>query len=256
MRELSVAERRQEILERVNRSGRVAVNELSQDFGVSEVTIRSDLQALAGSNLLLRTHGGAIPANPGMQNLSLSLRRQQQVQEKAHIGAVAAGLISDGDAVFLDSSSTALAIAQNLKSRRYLTAITNGLAVAQELLDAPGVTVVVMGGTLRRDTASLVGAGGLEMLRGLNVRKGFFGAHGISAEKGLTDVSSEEAAVKRPLVAMCSEVIAVIDATKWGRVGLSSFAELSQLTKVITDAHAPSEMVARIRSAGIHVMLV
>ncbi len=119
----------------------------------------------------------------------LSQRRQQQVQEKAHIGAVAAALIRDGDAIFLDSSSTALAIAHCLKDRRYLTVITNGLAVAQELLGAPGITVVVIGGTLRRDTASLVGTQGLDILKHYNLRKGFFGAHGVTAGEGLTDVS-------------------------------------------------------------------
>lgn len=256
MKELTVAERRQEILVRVNRGGRAAVADLSQEFGVSEVTIRADLQALAEGGLILRTHGGAIQASAGLQYLSLGLRRQQQVLEKAHIGAAAAALIADGDAILLDSSSTALAIAQNLKTRRYLTVITNGLVIAQELLDATGVNVVVIGGTLRRDTASLVGTAGLEMVRRFNIQKGFFGAHGITLAEGLTDVSADEADVKRPLVAMCREVIAVLDATKWDRAGLASFADLSQIHTLITDAHAPVEMVAAIRAAGVQVIQV
>lgn len=256
MKDLSVAERRQEILERVKQAGRVGVGELSQDFGVSEVTIRADLQALADGNLLLRTHGGAIPLSTGLQYLSLNLRKEQQVQQKAHIGQAAAGLIHDGDSVFLDSSSTALAIAQCLRSHRFLTVITNGLAVAQELLDAPGVTVVVVGGTLRRDTASLVGPDGLDLLKKYNIEKGFFGAHGISPTEGLTDVSADEAEVKRPLVALCREVIAIVDATKWGRVGLSSFATAAQINTVITDAHAPAELVAPMQAAGVKIILV
>lgn len=256
MKELSVAERRQEILARVNQAGRVAVAELSQEFGVSEVTIRNDLQALADSSLLLRTHGGAIPFSAGLQYLSLSLRRQQQVQEKAHIGAAAAGLVADGDAIILDSSSTALAIAPYLKQHRYLTVITNALAVAQEFMDAAGVTVVVIGGTLRRDTASLVGTAGLEIVRRFNVQRGFFGAHGITLAEGLTDVSADEADVKRPLVAMCREVVAVLDATKWGRVGVASFADIAQLHTVITDRHAPAEMAAAVRAAGVQVVQV
>lgn len=256
MKETSVTERRQEILARVNQTGRAAVAELSQEYGVSEVTIRADLQALAESGLLLRTHGGAIPASASLQYLSLSLRRQQQVQEKAHIGAAAASLVADGDAIILDSSSTALAIAQSLKNRRYLTVITNGLAIAQELLDATGVTVVVIGGTLRRDTASLIGTAGLEMVRRFNVQRGFFGAHGITLAEGLTDVSADEADVKRPLVAMCREVVAVLDATKWGRAGVASFAEISQLHTIITDTHAPADLVAAMRGAGVQVVQV
>jgi DeoR/GlpR family transcriptional regulator of sugar metabolism len=211
---------------------------------------------LADGNLLLRTHGGAVPMNSGLQYLSLNLRKEQQVQQKAHIGQTAAELIHDGDSVFLDSSSTALAIAQCLHNRRYVTVITNGLAIAQELLDATGVTVVVTGGTLRRDTASIVGATGLDILKPYNIAKGFFGAHGISLADGLTDVSAEEADTKRPLVAMCREVIAVVDATKWGRTGVSSFASATQIHRVITDAHAPADHVKQIRSAGVAVTLI
>jgi DeoR/GlpR family transcriptional regulator of sugar metabolism len=253
---LSVTERRQEILDRVNRFGRVAVAELSDEFGVSKVTIRADLQALAESNFLMRTHGGAIPHNAGLQVLSLAMRRQQQVPEKGRIGAGAAAMIRDGDAIVLDSSSTALAIAQHLKYRRYLTVITNSLSVAQELLDAPGVTVVLPGGTVRRDTASLVGTDGLALLSQLNLQKGFFGAHGITLAEGLTDVSAEEAEVKRPLVGMCRHVIAVVDATKWGRLGLASFASLGEVQTIVTDSHAPADQVAEVRDAGVEVILV
>lgn len=256
MKEVTVAERRQAILDRVNDAGRVSVTELSQHFGLSEVTIRQDLQALAEGNFLLRTHGGAIAANATRDYLSLNLRRQQQVQEKAHIGAAAAALIRDGDAIFLDSSSTALAIAQCLKDRRYLTVVTNGLAVAQELLDASGVEVIVIGGRVRRDTASLVGALGLDILRHVNVRRGFFGSHGITVEEGLTDVSSDEAELKRPVVEACREVVAVVDRTKWGRVGVASFASAGQISKVITDRDAPRDLVDQIRAAGADVILV
>lgn len=255
-KDLFLEERRQEIVRQVNRTGRVSVSDLSQQYGVSEVTIRADLQALAESSLVVRTHGGAIPASRAVYELSLAARRQQQVLEKGRIGEAGAAMVRDGDAIFLDSSSTALAIAQCLKNHRYLTVITNGLMVAQELVDASSVNVVLPGGTLRRETASLVGADGLEMLRKFNIQKGFFGAHGITLQEGLTDVSADEADLKRPLVTMCRQVIAVLDATKWGRVGLVSFATLGEVQTVITDAHAPSEQVNEVRAAGIEVLLV
>ena len=255
-RPLSVAERRQLILERTGELGHVAVTALSEELGVSEVTIRADLQALAEGNLVYRVHGGAIPASPGLQVLSLALRRQQQVAEKKRIGEAAATMVSHGDAIVLDSSSTALAIAQNLKRCRYLTVITNSLTVAQELLDAPDVTVVLPGGVLRRETASLLGAEGLGTLSKYNVQKGFFGAHGISVREGLTDVSAGEAEIKGPLLAMCREVIAVLDATKWGRVGVASFAALGDVDKVITDKRAPDDLVQSVRAEGVEVILV
>jgi DeoR/GlpR family transcriptional regulator of sugar metabolism len=254
--DLFLEERRQEILKYVNERGRASVTELSQQFGVSEVTIRGDLQSLADAGLVVRTHGGAVPVAAGPVVPSLSLRRRQQVAEKDRIGAAGAALIANGDAVFLDSSSTTLAIAQRLKHHRDVTLITNSLAIAQEVLDVPGVTVVMPGGSLRRETASLVGLDGVEQLQKYNIRLGFFGAHGLTVEEGLTDVSAAEAETKRPVVSMCRRVIGVVDASKWGRVGLASFANLQDVQTIIADTGAPAEMVAQVRHLGVEVMLV
>ena len=256
LRDLYLEERRERILEQVVRAGRVSVAGLSQQFGVSKVTIRADLQFLSDHDLIVRTHGGAVPANHRLYDISLAIRRQRQVAEKSQIGEAGAGMVSNGDAIFLDSSSTALAIAQHLKTHRDLTIITNGLVITNEMLDVAGVTVVMPGGTLRRDTASLVGTDGLEMLKQFNIQKGFFGAHGINLPEGLTDVSHAEAEVKRPLVSMCRQVIAILDATKWGRVGLASFANPEEIDCAITDKHVAAEMVERVRSAGVEVILV
>lgn len=255
-RDLYLEERRQRVLQRIRDKGRASVTQLSEEFAVSEVTIRNDLQALAERNLIVRTHGGAVPSTDGLYELALAMRLQQQVQEKSRIGEAGARLVENGDAIMLDSSSTALAIARHLKKRRHLTIVTNGLAVAQEMLDAPGVTVVMAGGRVRRDTASLVGSGGLDILRKFNIQKGFFGAHGITVQDGLTDVSADEAAVKRRWVGMCRQVIAVLDATKWGKVGLLSFAPLEQVSAVISDGDAPADLVDAIRARGVNIILV
>ncbi|MGA2488635.1 MAG: DeoR/GlpR family DNA-binding transcription regulator [Anaerolineales bacterium] len=248
-------ERQQQILAHLNRNGRVSVSELSQIFGVSEVTIRADLQTLTAAGLILRTHGGAMLA-PRAPELSLTLRRQQQVDAKERIGAAAAEFVANGDAVFLDASSTALALAHVLHQRRDLTVLTHSLVVAQSMLDASGVTVVMTGGTLQRETVSLMGTDGLAILRKYNLKTGFFGAHGLSFPEGLTDVSAGEAEVKRQVVALCRQVIALIDATKWGRVGPASFARPEDLHVIITDAQAPSELVEQARVLGTRVMLV
>ncbi len=252
-RELYLEERRQAILEEAGRNGRVAVSELSRAFGVSEVTIRADLQALAERRLLVRTHGGAVPAQSDVSELALAMRRRRHVREKSRIGRAGAARVADGSAIFLDSSSTSLAIAYHLKQHRHVTVITNSLAVVQELMDAPAVSVVMTGGALQRETASLVGVYGLEAVRSFHIQRGFFGAHGITAADGLTDVSAEVAEVKRPLVAMCREVVAVVDATKWGRVGVASFAALHDLTEVITTAGVRAEWMDEVRAAGVTV---
>jgi len=248
-------ERRQQILAQLNKNVRASVSELSQMFGVSEVTIRADLQMLAAQDLIMRTHGGAVLV-PRVPELSLTLRCQQQVDEKERIGAAAAEFVANGDAVFLDASSTALALAHALRQQRDLTILTHSLVVAQSMLDAPGVSLVMTGGTLQRETVSLMGTDGLVVLSKYNIKTGFFGAHGLSFPEGLTDVSPGEAEVKRAVVAMCRQVVALIDATKWGRVGPASFARPEELNVIITDAQAPAELVEQARTLGTRVVQV
>ena len=254
--DLYLEERRQAILDLIQTEDRVSVAELSRQFGVSEVTIRADLQALSERNLVVRTHGGAVPARAGLSQLALAMRRQQQVAKKSRIGRAGAAMVANGDAIYLDSSSTSLAIAQHLKERRHVTVVTNSLAVAQELLDAPGVEVVMSGGSLQKETASLVGVEGLAWLDRYNIQTGFFGAHGISDPEGLTDVSAEQAAFKRPMVGKCRRVVAVLDSTKWNQIGLASFAALDEIDAVITDAEASADLVQRARDAGIEIEIV
>ena len=254
--DMYLEERRQEIFKFIESNGRVSVNELADKFEVSPVTVRSDLQALAKRNLIVRTHGGAVTPGRGSRELSLAVRTQQQTSEKDRIGLAAAALISDDNAVIIDSSSTALAIARHLRQHRDLTILTNGIALAYEMLDAQGVTVLMPGGTVRRDMGSLTGGNDLESFRKFNIQRGFFGAYGLSLPEGLTDVSLAEAETKRKLVAMCREVVAVIDSTKWGRFGLASFAAPEIIHRVITDVHAPPDLVEQVRELGIQVDLV
>ena len=249
-------ERRQAILNLIATHGRVSVTDLSAQFDVSEVTIRADLQALAERGLLVRTFGGAIAATYGLQELSLLQRRQQHIPEKQRIGAAGAALIADGEAVFLDSSSTAIAVAQHLKSRRDLTLVTNSLVIAQEMLGLADITVVMPGGTLHHDTVSLIGPDGLAFLEKYHIRKGFFGAYGLSVDAGLTDGSAPESEIKRALVELCHTVIVVADAAKWGRVGVTSYASLEDVDTIITDDRAPADLVEQVRAAGVEVVIV
>ena len=255
-RDLYMAERRQEILRRLHSAGRVSVVELSEAFDVSEVTIRTDLQALAEQNLVIRTHGGAILAADDTPDLALSSRQEQQTQEKGHIGQAAAQMVEEAEAIYLDSSSTALAIAQQMPEGRSITVITSSLAVAQALRETAGITIVMPGGVVQNDTASLIGVDGLAYLSKFNIQKGFFGSHGIAIREGLTDISVDISAAKQPIVSMCRQVIAVVDATKWDRIGLASFASINEIDTIITDEHAPSELVEQVRALGVKVVLV
>ena len=256
LKDLFLEERRQKILKWIEQQERASVTELSQQLGVSEVTIRTDLQALADRQLIIRTHGGAIPTRGKTYDLALSRRRRQQVQAKSRIGRAAVELISDDDAIFLDSSSTTLAIARHLKQRRRQTVVTNSLVVAQEMLDVPGITVVMPGGIVHREMASLIKLDDLNMLQQFNIQKGFLGAHGLSLSDGLTDASADEAEVKRLFVQRCRQVVVLLDTTKWGKVGLAQFAKIEDVDTIITDVDAPPELVQQVKTVGIETILV
>ncbi len=254
-RDLFLQERRERILALLEQEGRVSVTALSQRLGVSQATIRTDLDALAAQNLLVRTHGGAIAADRTGLELSFDVRRRLHTAQKERIAAAAAAMVADGDAILLDASTTALALAHQIKGRRELTVLTNGVLIALALLDAPDITILMPGGFLRRDSVSIVGAEGHEVIEKYNFQKGFFGAKGLTLEEGLTDVNSAEVAIKKDMVAHARQVIAIVDSSKWGQVGFASFASIEQLDCVITDPDAPSDMVAALRQAGVNVII-
>ena len=252
---LYAPERQAKILTLLQAQGRVSVSSLSERFGVSAVTIRNDLSELERRGELVRTHGGAILADRDDVELAFSLRSQMYSEQKAAIGAAAAALIGDGEAVVLDASTTALQVARHIGPRHELTVVTNSLMVGYELASADGVTVVITGGILRPVSYSLVGEIGTGILSQFHVSKGFFGAKGLTLAEGLTDADSFEVRFKRAMVAACKEVIAVVDASKWGQVATASFAALEQVDRVFTDPSAPVEMVRALEARGVQVHL-
>jgi DeoR/GlpR family transcriptional regulator of sugar metabolism len=237
---------------------RVTVPELSQQFAVSEVTIRKDLAWLEAQGLAMRTHGGAIATTTGSppSEMSLDVRERQQRAEKERIGEAAASYIHDGETIALDASTTALAVAPFLGSKRDLTVVTNGVRTAMELLAFPTLSVLLLGGMLRRESYSVVGVWGKSVLEQVHISKAFVGARGLTLRAGLTDVNAEEIELKRALVEAANEVIALIDSTKWNQVTLATFCPLERLKLIITDTQAPAQMVKQVRKLGVEVLLV
>jgi DeoR/GlpR family transcriptional regulator of sugar metabolism len=254
---LFLQERLERILDLLRRQGRVSVSELCKSFGVSAVTIRSDLATLERQGRLVRTYGGAV-AKPesGAEPLAFALRKELHLAEKERIGRAAAQLVHDGDSICLDASTTGWHVARHLKGRRELTVITNGLFIALEFVDSPGVTVVMPGGSLRPASASLIGDLGACILERYHVQRGFFGAGGFTLAEGLTDTNEYEVELKRRMLERSKEVIAIVDSSKWGQVTLAPLASVQQLNRVISDCAAPADMVAALRAQGIEVSLV
>jgi DeoR/GlpR family transcriptional regulator of sugar metabolism len=249
-------ERRQRISALVDELGRVSVPELSHRFGVSEVTIRKDLAWLESNRRVLRTHGGALPAPAHPAETGFDVRQRLQRAEKAAIGRVAAALVRDGESIALDASTTALQVARHLGDSHELTVVTNGLRVANELADRPEVTVLMPGGRLRWAAVSLVGGWGASLLENVNIQRAFLGAAGFDLRSGLTDVTEEEAQMKRAIASAARQVVAVIDHTKWDKTGFATFASPDEVGLVITDRGAPPDLVREARTLGIEVLQV
>jgi DeoR/GlpR family transcriptional regulator of sugar metabolism len=255
--EVFAAERQHRIARLVTERGRARVGDLAALYGVSGVTIRKDLAELERQGRVVRTHGGAVsPAGAGMER-AFEVRERLQRAEKDAIGRIAASMVADGESIAIDASTTAFAMARSLRARggwRDLTVITNGLRIALELADVPGVRVLMAGGVVRPEALSLVGPLGEGLLERVNVQRAFLGAMGFSIEAGLCDGTDEEAQIKRLLVAAATETVGLVDGTKWGRAALATFCPTASLGVVVTDAPAPSSMRAALHAAGVRVV--
>ena len=254
-RQLYRPERLEAIVKQLQDASYVSVAELAESLGVSAVTIRSDLELLEHARRLLRTHGGAVPIHVGESALSFSVRQSANVQAKERIGAAAAELVGDGEAIVLDASTTAWHMARNLLSRRDLTVLTTGLYVALELLRSPGISVIIPGGPVWREAASVVGDWDGSILAGGNLQRGFFGGRGLTLGEGLTDANRNEVDLKRKLVSAVREVNVILDSSKLGKVAFASCAAVGEIRRLITDREAPPDFVAALRERGVEVIL-
>jgi DeoR/GlpR family transcriptional regulator of sugar metabolism len=252
-------ERQEHIVRIVDEHGRARVSDLAAQSHVSAVTIRKDLMVLEAEHRLVRTHGGAIAIDRSRPELAFEIRERLQADEKGRIGAAAAALVHDGESIVMDASTTALSVARHLKSREswsQVTVITNGLRLAAELAGHPGITVLMLGGRVRWEALSVVGQLGDGLFSRINVQKAFLGAAGFTPESGLADATDEEAQIKRSMVAAASEVIAIVDHTKWERAAFATFCSTDQISVVLTDDAAPAAMVRALIDRGVEVRLI
>ena len=253
---LSPDERMQRVLQLLETRGSVQVSELAEEFAVSEVTVRSDLSELARQGLVARVRGGVRPLERGQSELGFDLRLRLEAERKQAIAVAAAAMVGDGEAVALDSSTTAYYLALELRRKRELVVVTNGLIIAAALADAPGVTVLVTGGMLRLQAMSLVGDITADVLRSTTINKGFLGARGLSLERGLMDLNPDEVRIKQEMAAACEHVVGIFDGTKWQRSALLSFVSSDRVDAIVTDTSAPAEEVDAWRARGTEVVAV
>ena len=249
-------ERRRAILDLLSRQGRVLVTELSRHFETSQVTIRKDLEVLHAHGMVHRTHGGALPCRDGaLEDPTLREKEKLHRQEKLRIADSAASMVKEGQVIILDSGTTTTAIARALRSFQNLTIITNAVNIAAELAGT-AVEVILTGGTLRKNSFSLVGPIAEETLRRLSADLLFLGVDGFDVHYGLSTPNLLEAKVNRVMVEVAKRTVAVCDSSKFGRRSLSLIVPTSALQEVITNRGAPKSDLRVLKQARIEVTLV
>ncbi|NUM44241.1 MAG: DeoR/GlpR transcriptional regulator [Anaerolineales bacterium] len=253
---LSTENRRDQILTYLSQHDRGYVADLSQLLNVSEVTVRKDLDFLEAQGLLTRIHGGALASGRGRLERHFGAREQQNLDEKRRIAQAAAALIQSGQRIFLDASTTALQVARLIKDRKDLIVVTNGLYTALELVFCEGITTMVLGGTVRPRSSSLVGNLNTDLLRRLRVDLGIFGAYSVTAQDGLMETDLDEATLKQSVVKVSNKVVGIADSSKFGITSFSVFALPEEIDLLITDPKAPPEMVESLRAQDVQVELV
>jgi len=255
-RALFAEERRQRILELVERRRKATVAELCREFQVSSATIRNDLRDLHGNGALVRTHGGVmLRSRTGLEPDSIQ-KQVQNLEAKRRIAEAALGLIEDGDTILLDTGTTTLELARLLHHRRNLTVVTNDLPIALTLEEYESLNVVVMGGVLRRrfHCTMLFGSSWSGVLAGLTVDKGFFGVNCLSFEKGATTPDLRQAETKQLMTRMAVSVILLCDRSKFDHSSFARFAALEEIGTIVTDRIEPQERKA-LEEHGIEVVV-
>jgi DeoR family transcriptional regulator, aga operon transcriptional repressor len=249
-------ERRRDILEILNRDGRVLVVDLAKQFRTSQVTIRKDLDVLQASGRIYRSHGGALPVRESaLEDPSLREKEKLHRKEKLQIAAAAARMVREGQVVILDSGTTTTAIARALRKFENLTIITNAVNIAAEL-SGSSLEVILTGGTLRKNSFSLVGPIAEETLSRLNADILFLGVDGFDVQHGMTTPNLLESKVNRAMMDVARVVVAVCDSSKFGRRTLSSIAPTADVHHLITDRGIPKSDMAALKKAGIQITLI
>jgi DeoR/GlpR family transcriptional regulator of sugar metabolism len=246
-------ERRRLIAESIRSRGVVSVAEMAETLGTTEITLRRDLRVMAKEGLLVRTHGGAVqPAALGHEP-SYYEKSGQAATEKAAIARLALGMIRPGDSIVLGPGTTTLALARLLVNSPELTVVTNSLLVAQALMEAPRVEVILTGGTLRRSIHALIGPAAEESVRALRASQAFISGNGFSAERGLSTPSPLVAATDRALASAAQQVVVLADHTKIGQETMCQTVPAARIHTLITDSKAAPAELAAIREAGVDV---
>ena len=240
----------------LKRDGHALVSRLSEEFGVSEVTIRKDLRALEEENLVVRTHGGAVLAEHFKFDLPFDQQSQVRQDEKMRIGAAGAALVEDGEAIIISSGSTTAQVARHLDGKKDLTILTHSLRIASDLLQHMEFKIYLLGGQVLSTMASTIGPYAEAMLSDHAAKRLFLGTDGYDLNYGLTTTNMLEAHLQRRMIESAEQVVVVADSSKFDRRGVSRVCPVSKLDVLITDEALPDKYANHLESEGVHLIIV
>lgn len=244
--------RRQRLVTLLRNLPGLRVPELAKRLKISEGTVRNDLKALATEGQVTRVRGGAVLVDDSQPHGSVFAARVQVNQAaKTQIAAQAAKLIQNGDSIILDASSTVYGMARYLQASRNLTVVTNGIEVARALAHNPSNTVILLGGVLDPNGISIKGALSEPLLKELHIKTAFVSCRGLTLDAGLTEMDLHEAQLKSKMIASAASVVALVDASKFGAVGLTPFARIDQLSHVFVDSGLSPRWIEQLEQARV-----
>jgi DeoR/GlpR family transcriptional regulator of sugar metabolism len=247
-------ERHQQILQLVAVHGSVRTAEVARSLGVTEETVRRDLEKLETEGKLNRTHGGAMRGESGRRDLPFTSRESMNVPEKRALARHALRHIESGDTILLDASSTALEFARQLPDLP-ITVLTNALKIAIELSDRAELRVVMVGGVVAPRSLSCVGPLSDHAIECINVQKAFFSCRGVDATRGLSESDDEQARFKRRILALSERTYLLADHTKLGLRSAFFFAPASGIDILITDRDPAPDFAAAMRAGGVEIQI-
>jgi len=248
-------ERQAEIAKMVISERRASVPEIADRFGVSEATVRRDLEVLEQAGKLRRAYGGAIPMEGLTREIPIDVRSGEHADAKAAIGRLAASLVGPNDTIMLDASTTTLAMVEHLRGTDNLRAITFGVRTAQALGSTLGHGVYLCGGELHPSTLSVTGHQAEEFVGNYYADKLFISARAISASHGAMDFSDADAQLKQVMLARSAQRVLLIDSSKFGTQAFSKIAALDRFSYVITDREPDDILSAALASAGVEILI-
>ena len=244
-------ERKNEILSKLRVEQRVLVSELAVHYGVTEETIRRDLDKLEKEGYATKTYGGAIWGNSTKTDLSYTVRNKTNVEAKKSIATLISQMVQDGDHLMLDDSSTSLYIAKQLKDKKDLTILTYSVEIIMELSGVEGWTILCTGGQLKPGSLAFTGNQVMSTLQRYHVDKAILSCKGIDLDAGITDSAEGHALAKQTMIQNAKETILALDSTKFDKISFIQVAALDSLDCIITNQKPSEEWLSHLESIGV-----